>query len=105
MTQQQMQDDDVALQEFYAKATKLFQDIYPEASLDLLQDFVKQATATKQYIAQNVNTNIAFLPNRSETWYQDCIMYCLYVDLFNKDFQGLIERLDYLQKLGVTCLW
>ncbi len=38
-------------------------------------------------------------------WYKDAIVYSLYVDLFNNDFDGLTEKLDYLQKLGVNCLW
>ncbi|MCF8364659.1 MAG: alpha-glucosidase C-terminal domain-containing protein [Bacteroidales bacterium] len=38
-------------------------------------------------------------------WYKDAIVYSLYVDLFNTDFGGLTEKLDYLQNLGVTCLW
>lgn len=38
-------------------------------------------------------------------WYKDAIIYTLYVDLFNENFNGLIDRLDYLQELGVSCLW
>jgi len=45
-------------------------------------------------------------------WYQDAIVYELHVRAFNDsnndgigDFPGLISRLDYLQDLGVTCLW
>ena len=38
-------------------------------------------------------------------WYKDAIVYSLYVDLFNKDFQGLTDKLDYIQNLGVNCLW
>jgi len=38
-------------------------------------------------------------------WYKDAVVYSLYVDLFNKDFAGLTGRLDYLQSLGVNCLW
>jgi len=38
-------------------------------------------------------------------WYKDAIVYSLYVDLFNTDFNGLIDKLDYLQNLGVNCLW
>ncbi len=38
-------------------------------------------------------------------WYKDAIVYSLYVDLFNKDFSGLLEKLDYLEDLGVNCLW
>jgi len=38
-------------------------------------------------------------------WYRDAIVYALYVDLFNKDFNGLIDKLDYLHDLGATVLW
>ena len=45
-------------------------------------------------------------------WYKDAIIYETHVKAFfdsNRDgigdFQGLIEKLDYLQELGVTCLW
>jgi maltose alpha-D-glucosyltransferase/alpha-amylase len=45
-------------------------------------------------------------------WFKDAIIYELHVKAFNDsnadgigDFQGLIERLDYLQSLGVTCIW
>jgi maltose alpha-D-glucosyltransferase/alpha-amylase len=45
-------------------------------------------------------------------WYKDAIFYQVYVRGFqdrsqdgNGDLRGLIERLDYLQELGVDCLW
>jgi len=45
-------------------------------------------------------------------WYKDAIIYELHVRAFQDsngdgigDFPGLIARLDYLQDLGVTCLW
>ncbi|HTU02183.1 MAG TPA: maltose alpha-D-glucosyltransferase, partial [Candidatus Sulfotelmatobacter sp.] len=45
-------------------------------------------------------------------WYKDAILYELHVKAFQDgnddgvgDFRGLMERLDYLQDLGVTCLW
>jgi maltose alpha-D-glucosyltransferase/alpha-amylase len=45
-------------------------------------------------------------------WYKDAIFYELYVRAFNDsnndghgDLQGVVEKLDYLQELGVTCLW
>jgi len=45
-------------------------------------------------------------------WYKDAIIYELHVKAFADgnndgigDFQGLLEKLDYLQALGVTCLW
>ncbi len=45
-------------------------------------------------------------------WYKDAILYELHVRAFNDadgdgigDFQGLTQKLDYLQDLGVTALW
>jgi maltose alpha-D-glucosyltransferase/alpha-amylase len=45
-------------------------------------------------------------------WYKDAIIYELPIKSFCDgnadgvgDFQGLCEKLDYLQDLGVTCLW
>jgi len=48
----------------------------------------------------------------SEHWYDEAVIYCLDVETFADsdgdgigDFRGLIGRLDYLYRLGVTCLW
>jgi len=45
-------------------------------------------------------------------WYQTAIIYELHVRAFKDsnadgigDFPGLLQKLDYLQDLGVTCLW
>ena len=45
-------------------------------------------------------------------WYKDAIIYELHVKAFADsngdgigDFQGLMGKLDYLQSLGVTCIW
>jgi maltose alpha-D-glucosyltransferase / alpha-amylase len=45
-------------------------------------------------------------------WYKDAVIYELHVRAFSDsngdgigDFPGLISKLDYLQDLGVTCLW
>ena len=45
-------------------------------------------------------------------WYKDAVIYEIHVRAFMDsngdgigDFQGLISKLDYLQDLGVTCLW
>jgi maltose alpha-D-glucosyltransferase / alpha-amylase len=45
-------------------------------------------------------------------WYKDAIFYEVYVRGFydsngdgNGDLRGLMEKLDYLNDLGVTCLW
>ena len=45
-------------------------------------------------------------------WYKDVIIYELHVRAFYDsnndgvgDFKGLIEKLDYLENLGITALW
>ena len=45
-------------------------------------------------------------------WYKDAVIYELHVKTFQDstgdgmgDFRGLMGKLDYLQGLGVTCLW
>src|SRR6201995_4484989 len=48
----------------------------------------------------------------ADRWYSQAVVYCLDVETFADsdgdgvgDFRGLIGRLDYLARLGVTCLW
>src|SRR5215475_4594320 len=45
-------------------------------------------------------------------WYKDAVIYELHVRAFKDrnadgigDFPGLIQKMDYLRDLGVTCLW
>lgn len=55
--------------------------------------------------------NTAALDNNL-LWYKDAIIYELHIKAFRDgngdgvgDFQGLLEKLDYLQDLGVTAIW
>ncbi|MDQ0368739.1 alpha-amylase family protein [Catenuloplanes indicus] len=48
----------------------------------------------------------------NERWYSKAVVYCLDIDTFQDsngdgvgDIRGLIGRLDYLARLGITCLW
>jgi maltose alpha-D-glucosyltransferase/alpha-amylase len=48
----------------------------------------------------------------ADRWYRQAVLYCLDVETFQDsnsdgigDLPGLISRLDYLARLGVTCLW
>jgi maltose alpha-D-glucosyltransferase / alpha-amylase len=48
----------------------------------------------------------------SERWYKEAVIYSLGVDSFQDsngdgcgDLRGVTSRLDYLARLGVTCLW
>jgi maltose alpha-D-glucosyltransferase / alpha-amylase len=48
----------------------------------------------------------------TERWYKEAVIYCVEVEAFQDsdgdgygDLRGLISRLDYLSRLGVTVLW
>src|SRR6202790_3148414 len=50
--------------------------------------------------------------NKDALWYKDAIIYQVHVRTFQDsngdgigDFQGLAQKLDYLQELGVTAVW
>ncbi|MDP4174902.1 MAG: maltose alpha-D-glucosyltransferase [Bacteroidota bacterium] len=52
------------------------------------------------------------LPNDDPLWYKDGIIYQVHVKAFKDcnddgigDFRGLIEKLDYIENLGVTIIW
>jgi maltose alpha-D-glucosyltransferase/alpha-amylase len=49
---------------------------------------------------------------QNPTWYKDAVFYELYVRAFKDgnadghgDLKGLLSRLDYLQALGIDCIW
>jgi maltose alpha-D-glucosyltransferase/alpha-amylase len=66
--------------------------IYPGLSTDKLDNFLASL---------NPSSNNGQVVD----WYKDAIVYSLYVDLYNTDFNGLTQKLDYIQELGVNCLW
>jgi maltose alpha-D-glucosyltransferase/alpha-amylase len=80
----------------YADLFRIWKDIYPQEPPDLLKIFTAE---TDLYLLNEA------LPALEKEWYKDAVVYSLYVDLFNKDFRGLTDRLDYLQDLGINCLW
>lgn len=48
----------------------------------------------------------------SDLWWKNAIFYCVDVETFQDsngdgvgDLAGMIQRIDYLSRLGVTCLW
>jgi trehalose synthase len=48
----------------------------------------------------------------SDLWWKNAVVYCLDVETFldwdgdgTGDLAGLVQRIDYLAELGVTCLW
>jgi len=73
-----------------------WQQLYGNEYDSLLVDFLC-------YIGDFKNQHV-IKPQQPE-WYKDAIVYSLYVDLFNKDFQGLTDKLDYIHSLGVNCIW
>ena len=50
--------------------------------------------------------------NSDPLWFKDAVIYQLHIKSFFDsnadgygDFPGLIEKLDYIQDLGVDCIW
>ncbi len=73
---------------------KYWQELYPAAGLEQLHNFLNESE--KYRTTQEI---------QAADWYKDAVVYSLYVDLFNKNFAGLTDKLDYLEDLGVNCLW
>jgi maltose alpha-D-glucosyltransferase/alpha-amylase len=75
---------------------KHWNKLYSNENDSLLRPFIKEVDHLKE--------SIDLRPHQDE-WFKDATVYSLYVDLFNRDFNGLEGKLDYLQGLGVNCLW
>lgn len=76
--------------------SNIYNEIYKGEDQDILEQFVEELIQFKEYNP---------VTPHEEGWYKDAIVYSVYVDLFNDTFKGLINKLDYLSDLGVTCLW
>lgn len=75
------------------KLFELWRQLYPAHDEKKLDDFLQ--TLEVQQVQETGNAD----------WYKDAVVYSLYVDLYAKNFEGLTAKLDYLQGLGVSCLW
>lgn len=75
---------------------RIWEELYPGTPSDMLRIFTAE-------IGRFIDDNE--FPALEKEWYKDAVVYSLYVDLFNRDFIGLTDRLDYLQGLGINCLW
>jgi maltose alpha-D-glucosyltransferase/alpha-amylase len=73
-----------------------FNELYPGIPKTQLVSFIEELNSLKNRLES---------PDNQADWYKDAIVYSLYVDLFNTDFSGLIQKLDYLKDLGVNCIW
>ncbi|MBE0638181.1 MAG: alpha-glucosidase C-terminal domain-containing protein [Bacteroidales bacterium] len=78
------------------KLRQLWIQLYGEANESQLTEFIDFLEVFRQS-----HTIEAQQPE----WYKDAIVYSLYIDLFNNDFKGLTDKLNYLKELGVNCLW
>ena len=71
----------------------LWKQLYPDQDISRLNEFLHSLDV--QPISHDDESD----------WYKDAVVYSVYVDLYSKDFEGLTSKLDYLQGLGVSCLW
>jgi len=70
--------------------------LYPGISSRILENFL---------LPLDVNRANIKLDSDQVDWYKDAVVYSVYVDLFNHDFAGLTQKLDYLKDLGINCIW
>lgn len=70
--------------------------LYPEISTRFLENFL---------LTVDVNRAAKRSDNDQVDWYKEAVVYSLYADLFNTDFTGLTQKLDYLHDLGINCIW
>lgn len=75
------------------KLQALWGQLYPDHERKKLDEFIDSLDVQD------------FQSDESSDWYKDAVVYSLYVDLYAKNFEGLTGKLDYLQGLGVSCLW
>ncbi len=81
------------------RMTRLWDELYSEEiSGNKLEEFIRFLKHAKKEYSP-------FFKDQGKDWYKDIVIYSLYVDLFNKNLKGLTKRLDYLQDLGITCIW
>jgi maltose alpha-D-glucosyltransferase/alpha-amylase len=78
------------------KLIQYWEQLYGNDKMDALSGYIEELRDLKN----------VFLPKAKHAdWYRDAVVYSLYVDLFNKDFDGLQDKLPYLKDLGVNCIW
>ena len=65
----------------------IWKSLYGEQQNESLDNFIIEI--------EKIKKDISFAEQKQE-WYKDAIVYSLYVDLFNTDFAGLADKLDYL---------
>ena len=64
------------------------------------------STDLEQFLADGENSQAVLQKDEIQAdWYKDAVVYSLYADLFNNDFAGLTQKLDYLHELGINCIW
>jgi oligo-1,6-glucosidase len=60
----------------------------------------------------NKNEQEKVMDDNSKTWWKEGVLYQIYPQSFKDtngdgygDFKGVIEKLDYLESLGITMVW
>lgn len=74
----------------------IWKNLYPGTSTQILENYL---------LTPEVSQNAKKTGDEQVDWYKDAVVYSLYADLFNTDFAGLTQKLDYLHDLGVNCIW
>lgn len=74
----------------------IWNSLYGKSQISKLRDFFTELDSYKK--------RVDFEPHEPG-WYKDAVVYSTYVDLYNNDFNGLADKLEYLRDLGINCIW
>ncbi len=75
----------------------IWNELYQSKNENILNNFINELSDFKKNLKTNKKPNTE--------WFKNTVVYSLYVDLFNKDFDGLTNKLPYLNDLGINCIW
>jgi len=85
-----------AMPNFRNQLFDYWEQLYPGVPAKILENFLLTIGV---YSGKNEESDF------QADWYKDAVVYSLYADLFNNDFTGLTQKLDYLHDLGINCIW
>ncbi|MDD4141213.1 MAG: alpha-amylase family glycosyl hydrolase [Bacteroidales bacterium] len=84
------------MKDLFTVMREAWSELYSDSCDDAFNAFCEELKDFKKNLS---------LPPAEHFWYKKAVVYSLYVDLFNDNFAGLSKKLDYLQNLGINCLW
>ena len=113
-TERESLRNDKISKDYHLRLTALFSDIYKrfvmlygkhsqfEAALEILMDVMAKAASERPQYLQKVDASREARPD----WFcsEEIAAMMMYVDRFNGNLLGILDKLDYLDELGINML-